>query len=42
MGYSEYHNVMKFRYGDMETRGPSKDTDGAVMVTVLPIVMFTV
>ena len=26
MGYSEYHTVMEFRYGNMETRGPSKDT----------------
>ena len=26
MGYSEYHTVMEFRYGDMEMRGPLKDT----------------
>ena len=25
-GYSEYHTVMEFRFGDMETRGPSKET----------------
>ena len=25
-GYNEYHTDMEFRYGNMETRGPSKDT----------------
>ena len=24
--YSEYHIVMEFRYGDVETSGPSKET----------------